>query len=705
MASRKANATQRSSSSYGEDEEPIIPRRRRTRATRAPATPPGTNVQPATDPDAELELEEGSESQPESEPEPAPAPNPAPRGRGRPPGSKNKKGTKKSRREARKAAPTPEAGTRTPPAKRRKKLEEKELMKELHKRLNDEFPIVDDLEDIIGTKHPPFGESWNEADENALQYINSPAEEAFAEMLVGITAKRYQYYSKLTCCWKICIRIFRCSPFSLLSPLRGLVYLPVSKPEEEEESPAVWNQTFCDEMSHIITHGIWAGEAASLQAALQYAVICRTEDRRRWVMPPLDLDGGPLVRLNAALQDSLGPLPLSVHQMHRDARRNGPSVMIRCPLSNLFMQIAETAERKQESKSASRWSDPRKYSADGFPVYGVTIVDLKTVRNAIDSLQSEGSRLYNSTDVCYQEFLKVRSTNTDMPDVMHLAEFHRRAWLHEKRRMRRAKGLNGHQQGIEVNLHSSNRRDSFQSMMDIDEEEEQAEQEPDLYGYSGDEGHGITADLEAVNQSEPDNAQYQQEAISSGDGGFNPGVSISPRESPREPLPRDSLPRDSLPRESPRESLPRDSAPRRPLPRNSDGSLALIDSTTLGLLPPRSPTPLPIKRPREMPVSRRPDVSSPYLPTGPRPTPVSAETGNQGQDSGGVVPHPEAMSSETGNQGQGSGRVVPPFCPVRHGVGQAYEAQAFWPSVEYEMGRESRLEEEMKVAVRIRVFK
>ncbi|KAM0548032.1 hypothetical protein ACHAPJ_010090 [Fusarium lateritium] len=427
-------------SSEDEDTEPIIRRKHTRTTTDPPAMPPMTDSQPAPDPE--------------------PTPTPATRKRGRPPGAKNKKGTKKSRREAEKAFANRESSAAEKQAHKKRKEEEKKLeeekrtIKKHRDSLNDAHPSVQNggLLRIFQPRHGPLQQQ---------KYDISSAKNEYGVMKHDIDKDKKDNYSRVMTLWKICIRIFRCSPYALLSHVQGLVYLPVFKPEDEP--PAIWNQTFCDDLSHILTHPVWDGEVEFLQTALQYAVICRTNDRRRWTMPLVNIDGGPLVRLKVAIRNSPDPLPLSVHEMHDAARSNGPTKIIHCTMSNLLTQIGETAKEKEKSKSASRFSGSRKTSVEGFLVYGVTIVDLRTIRQAIDSLERVGSRVYRSTDVCYQEFMKARNTNTDMPDMKQLPEFHRRAWLYERRRMDDARDIDGRvETGVEADHQTGSRLNAFE---------------------------------------------------------------------------------------------------------------------------------------------------------------------------------------------------------------------------------------------------
>ena len=45
---------------------------------------------------------------------------------------------------------------------------------------------------------------------------------------------------------------------------------------------AVWSETFCRALDNVLSHRSWAGERKLLTIAIEYTVICATDDRRPW---------------------------------------------------------------------------------------------------------------------------------------------------------------------------------------------------------------------------------------------------------------------------------------------------------------------------------------------------------------------------------------------------------------------------------------
>ncbi|KAH7198400.1 uncharacterized protein B0J16DRAFT_378838 [Fusarium flagelliforme] len=348
---------------------------------------------------------------------------PKKRGPGRPKGSANNRKLSKAEQTRKKGA-------------KRENLER-------HRDFATRHPMItaDQLPQIIGPlQTPPFDANWTEADEDHQKQIWSEALEAISNL-------DPTNHSRLITTWKLCYRLYKTSPFGLFSPMRGLCYLPNSE-EHSQTSSVLWNIKFCEDLNRILTHRAWMGNVDVVVTLLQYAVICRTDDRRVWQMPNIPIEGGPLVRLRATLQSLQGPLPVSIRKLHREARAESPQLIL-CPLSNLMREIAITVRKSQDSSKASQI-----FSCNEFLVCAVSPVDVRNILTAIDN-----STLTNTEDK-YRHFLDHRKTNQDMPNKKQLPEHMRSALLHEAREMDKQKGLNGRaESGTAVAAHTAPLRD------------------------------------------------------------------------------------------------------------------------------------------------------------------------------------------------------------------------------------------------------
>lgn len=124
-----------------------------------------------------------------------------------------------------------------------------------------------DFDAIVGPAEPTFTAIWKKEDEDLmlLEWDSSLGKKAYACIDVE--------NASLTTLWKVCMRILRCTPLDPISPLLNLKY---------GTSSVVFSREFCDALAPLIVHGVWQGSAQHLAMILQYAVICRTDDRRPW---------------------------------------------------------------------------------------------------------------------------------------------------------------------------------------------------------------------------------------------------------------------------------------------------------------------------------------------------------------------------------------------------------------------------------------
>lgn len=284
-----------------------------------------------------------------------------------------------------------------------------------------------ELDYILGATEVQFDSFWTpELDEELLQEWDQSAEKAAFEDL-----KDLNLHGEVRILWKISIRIFRASPFRILSPFHRLLHQPnPTSSTSTDPLPIIWQQGFCKHFSRLLTHPLFRGEVEILAVFLQYAVICRTGDVRRWVMPKMKLCVA-LDRLRKKLGGSKAPYESSIHAMHvevrKDVKRQGflPSLV-----SDVLRYLGDVVKPGGLA--------PAQTTVRGHMVYCVTELDLDNVRRAIDNYSDSG--LFNtlsSTEVAYQAHLTARGT-PGVPANAELHEYHERAWLYDQRCFRHA---------------------------------------------------------------------------------------------------------------------------------------------------------------------------------------------------------------------------------------------------------------------------
>ncbi|RMJ07933.1 hypothetical protein BHE90_012513 [Fusarium euwallaceae] len=163
--------------------------------------------------------------------------------------------------------------------------------------------------------------------------------------------------------------------------------------------------------------------------ALQYAVICRTDDRRPWGLEPVCVALRLLDWSIRRVKSSRMPLP--IHEMHQDARRMAfRRHQEPCNISHLLDQIGECVKKMMSRRVPT--TDETVYR--GHVVYSVTNFDLRVVTEAIRMMSTAGQSMYLQVDKCYEVFKRARQSN-DVPNTQQLREFHERAGRQHLRRL------------------------------------------------------------------------------------------------------------------------------------------------------------------------------------------------------------------------------------------------------------------------------
>lgn len=317
-------------------------------------------------------------------------------------------------------------------------------------------PLVQgtELDDIVGPVQPVFTAKWTQQDEDKMmdEWNSSPEKESYASMRPNPSLKAL---------WKVCMRIFRCTPLDLLSPLLQLRY----------NASVVLAQKFCNALSPLIPHPVWKGSAWRLAMALQYAIICRTDDRRPWRLEPIC---PALKRLNSSIRRVKGSkMPFPIHQMHHEARaaavsnRDDPSAM-----SDILDQIGDTVEEMLAGKGPRAAGET---TCKGHEVYCVTNQDLIAVTKALDRVTSGGYRMFARVEECYEAFKQARDSY-DAPSTDQLRDFHERAGRQQLRRLAKKARKNEPKpdeeleadEELETELGEDSRIGEDLSLMDVD---------------------------------------------------------------------------------------------------------------------------------------------------------------------------------------------------------------------------------------------
>ncbi|KAG5762406.1 hypothetical protein H9Q72_009506 [Fusarium xylarioides] len=102
----------------------------------------------------------------------------------------------------------------------------------------------------------------------------------------------------------VCSRVYRCSPISIFSPFNGLSCdVPFSDQTFGDDTESAWWSTSVRKLTKILTHSVFRGNLSHLVTVIQYAIILRTDDRRRWVITKRSpIEGGMLEMLRSHIK-------------------------------------------------------------------------------------------------------------------------------------------------------------------------------------------------------------------------------------------------------------------------------------------------------------------------------------------------------------------------------------------------------------------
>lgn len=276
-------------------------------------------------------------------------------------------------------------------------------------------PVTDnDLEDIVGPEQPSFDDEWSQADEDRLrsEWDQSNEKQSLAHVSRNTLPP-----------WKIAMRLFRLTPVAIISPLQNLVYQPLPARGSATASP-IHSEAFSTNLASILSHPFWESQIVRLVLALQYAVICRLDDRRHWEVPGFC---DALRELTAAMDESPPELLNSIHEMHVEARSKCVPGRPPSAMSDFLEHLGNTAAKARYLTMPSI-----EMECFGRQVYPVTVKDLDVLIVALNTYSRQGCPVFCSVSWAYQAY-KEASNPLDMPKANQFPGFYERATLSERR--------------------------------------------------------------------------------------------------------------------------------------------------------------------------------------------------------------------------------------------------------------------------------
>jgi hypothetical protein len=147
-----------------------------------------------------------------------------------------------------------------------------------------------------------IGPEWPEATELGLKarWDNHPLRQAIAKKCANLREN-----SQEVRLMKGAVKLFNCLPTEILSLDKNMVVVCEARDKtarlaqevpdygnvDDRAASYLWSTSFCKAFGRVLFHPSWAKEPRLLRAAIQYTVICATDDRRPWKpdIPPWDV--------------------------------------------------------------------------------------------------------------------------------------------------------------------------------------------------------------------------------------------------------------------------------------------------------------------------------------------------------------------------------------------------------------------------------
>ncbi|KAL5598133.1 hypothetical protein FOBRF1_011926 [Fusarium oxysporum] len=273
---------------------------------------------------------------------------------------------------------------------------------------------------------------WGPEDDDAIavEWDQSP------QKANSLVFKPAQHGSLLTL-FKVCLRLYKTTPITILSPYHSLRYHPVSP--NGMGNKWVYSKSFCDELTALIVHPFWESDADLFATALQWTVICRLDDRRLWSgrlnKPCTALDS--VYEEVQRCYEHNEALSCSYHEMHASERElileRGESPG---EWSDLFYRIGELASKVTAAKP-----DDEFLRLLGLPVLPVTISDLRLLNEALSSTELRPEWNYTVEEALQGWNAEV--SGQELPGMKKLPLVFEIAWKSVLRYVRLVKRING----------------------------------------------------------------------------------------------------------------------------------------------------------------------------------------------------------------------------------------------------------------------
>ncbi|KAF5534714.1 hypothetical protein FPHYL_13375 [Fusarium phyllophilum] len=353
---------------------------------------------------------------------------------------------------------------------------------------------IADLDSHVGELFRPSGNGWTESLERSMNGMWRD----------GIYSKAKERYEV--------------TPVRLISFLELLEYHP------DRAHLDVFSKQFCAALASLILHPAMKAKRQRIVICLQYAVLCRIDDRRIW---PLS---------SSTSKYSVIASMIEVMKQAEDRKSDRPihDVLISCFLAceEKGEKPSETANLLQQIGKTVRSSKPGPEVGDdmlvyrGRRVYPVSLHDLQNVIKTLDETEWEEESWRCTAQESYDSYISLNLRNSDIPRWRQLTEHYERSHKNTLREWMLQTGFNpgdgrsnsrespggstygeafdsDHERCLETSLHPHTG-----AQVELDGNEDQIENEGDLeLGDLGDICHDSPRPRQESGWSQPPPAQ------------------------------------------------------------------------------------------------------------------------------------------------------------------------------------------------------
>ncbi|KAF5714030.1 hypothetical protein FMUND_7627 [Fusarium mundagurra] len=299
----------------------------------------------------------------------------------------------------------------------------------------------DSVDHVVGRLTQAPGQGWSQAHEDAMDRMWQESEhsQAVVNMIEGARKnKGITTHGHLLKLCKVCLRVFQMSPIRFLSFSHGLEY------QGDRGSSATFSKAFSNELDGLIIHPAFDGKKETLAIVIQYAVICRINNRRPWPNTASTPNCPALAKMAEVLKTSeSGEFEDSVHRTHTDARREcGKGGKKPSKLSDLMHAVGETVKES----SFNGIADPdEKLEYRGEVVWPASLYDLKNITKTLDETIWDDDS-WNCTVEDALHSYRVVFHQQEAPTGEQLPEYYERSHKQKLRDWMVKSGLDPHQQ-------------------------------------------------------------------------------------------------------------------------------------------------------------------------------------------------------------------------------------------------------------------